>query len=140
MKKRILVFAAMFFVMLGIAFAPAKTTEARSIKNVKTLTGKFYSVKNRTRIKVVKGKVRINSYLGEYVRNDGKDEREGKVKRTFKTAKNVKYLYGWEVNELNTNHKISRKAFVKRYKEKEFGSIAYTFKNGKITKIKIVYD
>ena len=140
MKKRILVFAAMFFVMLGIAFAPARTTEAKSIKNIKTLSGKFYSVKDHTRLKVGKGKVRINAYLGEYVRKDGKEEREGKVKRTFKTAKNVKFYYGWEVNEMITNHKISRKAFITHYKVNEYGSIAYTFKNGKITKMKIVYD
>ena len=32
MKKKVLIIAAMFFVMLGIAFAPARTTEAKSSK------------------------------------------------------------------------------------------------------------
>ena len=135
MKKRILVFAAMFLVMLGIAFAPAKTTQAKSNKYTQ-LNGKYFSVPDNTRLKVTKGKIRINGYLWGY----GKNKDFGRVKKTFKTAKNVKFVQGMEVNELITDHKISRKEFVKRYKAKDFGSIVTTFKKGKITRIKIVYD
>ncbi len=135
MKKKVLIIAAMFFVMLGIAFAPARTTEAKSSKYTQ-LNGKYYSVPHNTRFKVTKGKIRINGYLWGY----GKNKDFGRVKKTFKTAKKVKFVQGMEVNELITNHKISRKEFVKRYKRKDFGSIVTTFKKGKITRIKIVYD
>ena len=135
MKKKVLLIAALFLVMLSIAFVPARTAQAKGSKYSK-LNGKYYFVNGKGRIKVTKGKFRINAKLLGY----GKNKDFGQVKKTFKPAKGFKYVYGDEVNELITNHKTTRTKFVKRYKKKDWGSIVFTFKKGKLTKAKIVYD
>ena len=134
MKKKVLMIAALFLVMLSIAFVPARPTQAKS--KYSKLNGKYYFVIGKGKIKVTKGKTRINAKLMGY----GKNKDFGQVKKTFKNAKGFKYTYGDEVNEMVTEHKTTRTKFVKRYKKKDWGSIVFTFKKGKLKKVKIVYD
>ena len=134
MKKKVLVFAAMFLAVFGLVFAPASTAHAKGI-NLNRLNGKYYTVREHTSLTLSGKKVHINGFLDGY----GNQADAGKVNRSFRLAKNVKYNYGMEVNETVTNHRCSRSTFISRLK-KDYSSVNVTFKKGKVTNLKIVYD
>ena len=134
MKKRILLFAAMFLVLIGMAFGPAKIAQAKRV-NLNRLNGKYYAMEHNTRIKVSKRRVRIKGYLNGY--GDQKDA--GKVNKSFRMAKKVKYSFGGEVNEFITNERIPKSEFVNLLQE-GYSCVEVRFRNGRITEMKIVYD
>ena len=134
MKKKVLLFTAMFLVIFGMALSPARTAHAKQV-NLNHLSGKYYVVYRKSHLSLSGKKVHIKGYLNGY----GNQKDAGNVNKSFRLAKKVKYCYGQEVNELVTNHRISKKAFNKRLR-KPHCCVDITFKNGKATKLKIVYD
>jgi len=134
MKKKVILFAAMFLVLFGMVLSPSKTAHAKRV-NLNHLSGKYYTVSRNTSVTLSGNKVHIKGNLNGY----GNQKDAGKVNKSFRLAKKVKYSYGQEVNELVTNHRISKKAFKKRLR-KAHPLVDITFKNGKATKLKIVYD
>ena len=134
MKKRILLFAALFLVLIGMAFGPAKIAQAKRV-NLNRLNGKYYAMEHNTKIKVSKNRARIKGFLNGY--GDQKDA--GRVNKSFRLAKNVKYSFGEEVNEMITNERIPKSEFVNLLYE-GYSCVNIRFRNGKITEMKIVYD
>ena len=134
MKKKVLLFAAMFLVLIGMAFGPAMIARARGT-NLDRLNGKFYAMQHNTQITVSESSARIQGFLNGY----GKQKDAGEVDKEFALAGNVKFSFGDEVNELITNEEVSKAEFVKLLNE-EHSCVNIRFKNGTITEMKVVYD
>lgn len=135
MKKTALLFAAVFMMIFTVATAPAIRSHAKSI-NRKVPDGKYYTVKESTKVKLNGNRVTIKGYLDGY----GSQKEYGKIRKTVSLARGVKFSRGMEVNEDITNKRITRTEFSKRLKKGKFDCINFKFKNGKVTAMKLVSE
>lgn len=135
MKKKVLLFAALFMMVVTASFTPSKASQAKSISR-KVPDGRYITVKHYTKIRIYGNKIHIKGYMfgDEYTKD------YGKINKTLKLRKNAAFSEGTEVNDYITNHKISRRRAIRLLKDKKHPYVTIKVKKGKVYAVKLLTE